>query len=78
MPQGQIDPQVVESFERMAQMLNGANNKQQAIMNLAKVNPLAGEVMSMCNGGNFKEVFFNECRRRGLDPNAIASQLHIE
>lgn len=74
---GQLDPRVVESFGRMAQMLGGANDQQQAIMNLAKSNPLAGQVMSMCSGGNFKDVFFAECRRRGLDPDAIARQLHI-
>lgn len=75
--QGKLDPQIVESFNRMANMLSGAENPNQAIENFAKVNPMASQIMSICNGGNFKDVFFNECRRRGLDPVSIANQLHI-
>lgn len=72
-----ISDEVINSFNRMANMLQGNVDQTQAINNLAKVNPMAARVLSLCNGRSFRDVFVQECQARGLDANAIISRLNI-
>lgn len=72
-----ISDEVIESFNRMANMLQGNADQTQVINNLARVNPMAARVLSLCNGRSFRDVFVQECQARGLDANAIISRLNI-
>lgn len=77
-PMNNQSGQMVQSFQRMAQMLKGAKNPEAAIMQLAQQNPQVSQIMQMCQGRNPKEVFLQECQNRGIDPEQIMSQLGLK
>lgn len=70
--------QMIQSFQRMVQMLKGAQNPDAAVMQLAQQNPQMAQVMQMCQGKNPKEVFLQECQKRCIDPQQIMGQLGIQ
>lgn len=75
---GGINPQfmqAVQSAKRMVGMLKSAKNPQAAIMQAAQQNPQLGAVMQMCNGKNPKDVFIEQCKQHGIEPNAAMSQI---
>lgn len=74
---GDIDQGVVDSFHRMANMLDGSGNAPGALMQLVKSNPQAAKVAELCSCRNPKDLFYAECRSRGLDADAIAKRLGI-
>lgn len=60
----------------MMQTLQGVNNPEQAIQNLAQQNPQIAGIMQMANGsGGLKNLFYQRAHQMGIDPNAILSQL---
>lgn len=69
-PMNNQSAQMVQSFQRMAQMLKGVKNPEAAMMQLAQQNPQVAQIMQMCQGKNPKEVFLQECQRRGIDVGA--------
>lgn len=77
-PMNNQSAQMVQSFQRMAQMLKGVNNPEAAMMQLAQQNPQVAQIMQMCQGKNPKEVFLQECQRRGIDPQQIMNQLGLK
>ena len=70
--------QMIQSFQRMVHMLKGAQNPDATVMQLAQQNPQVAQVMQMCQGKNPKEVFLQECQKRGIDPQQIMGQLGIQ
>lgn len=68
--------QAVQSVKRMMGMLNMAKNPQAAIMQAAQQNPTLGSIMQMCNGKNPKDVFVEQCKNHGLDPDSTMKQIH--
>lgn len=77
-PTNNQSAQMVQSFQRMAQMLKGVKNPGAAMMQLAQQNPQVAQIMQMCQGKNPKEVFLQECQRRGIDPQQIMNQLGLK
>lgn len=77
-PMNNQSAQMVQSFQRMAQMLKGIKNPEAAMMQLAQQNPQVAQIMQMCQGKNPKEVFLQECQRRGIDPQQIMNQLGLK
>lgn len=67
--------QAAQSAKRMIGMLNAAKNPQAAIMQAAQQNPQLNAVMQMCNGRNPQEVFSEQCKQHGIDPNAAMQQI---
>lgn len=60
----------------MMQTLQGVNNPEQAIQNLAQQNPQIASLMQMANGSvGLKNLFYQRAQQMGVDPNAILSQL---
>lgn len=55
-------------------MLNGSPNPAALMNMLAQQNPQVAQIMNMCKGKNPKEVFFAECKNRGIDPNEIIAR----
>lgn len=70
-----ISIEAVQSVKRMMQMLNMAKNPQAAIMQAAQQNPMLGNVVQLCNGKNPKDVFIEQCKQHGIDPNTAMSQI---
>lgn len=69
------DPQAVNAVKGMISNLRSVQNPDAVIQMLAGKNPLLGNVMRMLNGRNPQQVFFEECRRQGIDPNEIINML---
>lgn len=75
---GGLNPQVTQaaqSAKRMMGMLRAAKNPQAAIMQAAQQNPQLGAIMQMCQGRNPQDVFAEECRKRGVNPDAAMQQI---
>ena len=56
------------------QMLNDSQNPAALMNMLAQQNPQVAQIMNLCKGKNPKEVFFAECKSRGIDPNEIIAR----
>ena len=74
-PQIGINTQALQSIKQMMSAFKNMSNPQQAIMQMAQRNPQINSVMQMLNGRNPKDVFMEECQKRGIDPNTIINQL---
>lgn len=70
-----INPQALQSIKQMMSAFKTMSNPQQALMQMAQQNPQLNSVMQMLNGRNPKDVFMEECQKRGIDPNTIINQL---
>ena len=58
--------------------VRSAQNSDAMMQSAAQMNPQLGQVMDFVrlNGGNAKELFYNECQKRNVDPNIIINQLN--
>lgn len=74
-PQIGINSQALQSIKQMMSAFKTMSNPQQALMQMAQQNPQLNSVMQMLNGRNPKDVFMEECQKRGIDPNTIINQL---
>lgn len=72
---GGINTQAIQSVKRMMNMFRAAKNPGVAMQMMAQQNPQIASVMQMCQGRNPKDVFYEQCRQHGLDPDEIARQL---
>ena len=70
-----INQQALQSIKQMMSAFKNMSNPQHAIMQMAQQNPQINSVMQMLNGRNPKDVFMEECKKRGIDPNTIINQL---
>ena len=62
-------------LKNMLSMLNGVQNPQAALQMLAQKNPQMAQVMSLVQGRNPQEVFYEMCKQRGVNPDDILNQL---
>lgn len=60
----------------MADLLNSL--LQQRPTHQPQNNPQMQMIMQLCKGRNPKDVFFEECQKRGVDPQRILNQLGIK
>ena len=65
----------IQNLKGIINQIQSMANPQMAIMQMAQQNPAINQVMQMCRGKNPKDMFFEECKRRNIDPNAILNQL---
>lgn len=65
--------QNIYQLKGMMQMCNG--NPKAMLQQLGQSNPNINQVIQMCRGQNLQQFFMNECKRRGVDPNAILNEL---
>lgn len=80
-PSQGVNQQMLNGLQNMVNMIGGSNNKEAAMKALAGVNPQMAEIMQLCSGKNPKEVFIEECCRRGIDTQyalTIMSQIGIQ
>lgn len=72
---GQQIQAAAQSAKNMMGILRAAKNPQAAIMQAAQQNPQLGAVMQMCQGRNPQDVFSDECKKHGIDPNQAMQQI---
>lgn len=65
----------IQSVKRMMSTLRSAKNPQQALMAAASQNPMLGGVMQMIGNRNPQEVFEEQCRQHGLNPEEVIGLL---
>lgn len=68
-------PQNLDTIKQMMNMVRGAQNPQAMITQLASHNPQMKTMLDMIQGRDPKQVFFDACRQKGVDPNQIFSML---
>ena len=72
---GGVNPQAIQQVKRMMNMFLATSNPQQMLMQAAQQNPAIGAVMQMCSGKNPKDVFYEQCKKMGVNPDDIINQL---
>lgn len=65
----------IQQLKQMMNMLNGAQNPQAVLQQVAQQNPQLAQVMQMCNGKNPQQVFYQMCQQRGINPDEILNAL---
>lgn len=71
----QMIKQAAQSAKKMMGMLNGVKNPQQALMMAAQQNPQLNAVMQMVENRNPQEVFYEQCKKQGIDPSTVINAL---
>lgn len=69
-PVGNLAP-----IKNMLSMLNAAQNPQAALNMLAQKNPQMAQVMNLVGGRDPKDVFYELCKQKGVNPDDILNQL---
>ncbi len=70
-----INTGAIQQAKQMMNMLKNMQNPQQAIIQAAQNNPQLNSVMQMVGGRNPQEVFYEECKKRGVNPDEIINAL---
>jgi hypothetical protein len=65
----QINPQILEMYQRLSRSSNPNLEIQKMLANDPRLAPISR--LSNLFKGDFKAAFFDEARRRGIDPNTI-------
>lgn len=73
----QIDG-AIQGFQRISRMIQGTQNPQVAIAQFIQSNPQMQQIVSMCNGKNPRDIFIQECKNRGLDPNETMKKFGLK
>ena len=71
------DNQSGNSILNLINMIKHSGNPNLLLQQLATQNPNVANAMNLINqsGGDPKQAFYNEAKRRGIDPNQILSLL---
>lgn len=76
MPNGNLaNNPAIQQIKQMMGMLNGVQNPQAILQQVAQQNPQLAQVMQMCQGKNPQEVFYQMCNQRGINPDEILNAL---
>lgn len=72
---GGINPQAIQRIKQMMGAFKAVQNPQAALMQMAQQNPQVAAVMQMCQGKNPQDVFNQQCKTHGLDPDQAMQQI---
>lgn len=63
---------------QMYKAVIGSNNKNQMMQSMAQQNPQLQQTLSFINqnGGNAKQLYYNMCQQKGIDPNIIINNMN--
>lgn len=71
-----LSPQMMQGIQQVKSMMHMANGNPTAMLQqIGQNNPMVNQVLQMYKGQNLQNVFMNECKRMGVDPNAILNEL---
>ena len=65
----------IGNIKRMMGMVQMATNPMQAVQAMSGQVPVLGQVLQMVQGRNPKDVFYEECKKVGANPDEILSYL---
>lgn len=73
----QLNPLSNNSIKQLMNMVRGAKNPQQFLMNIAQQNPQIQQVMNMVrsSGKSPKDLFYQLAQQRGINPDDILKEL---
>lgn len=74
-PMGGMNMGAVKQARQIMNTFMAMKNPQQALMAAAQQDPQLGAVMQMVGGRNPKDVFYEQCKKQGIDPNPIINAL---
>ena len=65
-------------FIKLFQAVKTAQNPTAAMQSMTQNNPQLAQVMDYVNknGGNAKQLYYNMCQQKNVDPNIIINQLN--
>lgn len=63
------------NLKQMYQLIKASQNPLEALTSQCGNNPMLSNVLQMCQGKDPKEVFYQECQKRGINPDDILNQL---
>lgn len=66
----QINMAAIGHLKQMMGMVNTLKNPMQALQVLSGQVPVLGQVLQLVHGRNPKDVFCEECKKVGMDPNS--------
>lgn len=72
---GGINPQAIQQIKQMMGAFKAVQNPQAALMQMAQQNPQVAAVMQMCRGKSPQDVFNQQCKAHGLDPDQAMQQI---
>ena len=64
----------IQQIKRMMNMFKSIQNPQEDMNQLAKQNPMVGNIIQMSNG-ELKGTFYKMCQEKGVNPDDILKQL---
>lgn len=70
--------QINSQLKQAIQLFKYAQDPNAVLQMIAQKNPQMNQIMQMCSGKNPKDVFIEECNKRGIDPQSIIQQLDIK
>lgn len=72
---GGINQQAIQQIKQMMVAFKAAQNPQAALQMMAQQNPQIAGVLQMCHGKSPKDVFSEQCKAHGLDPDKTMQQI---
>lgn len=70
-----INPQMLQQVKQAMNALRSVANPQQAIMQAAQQSPQLNAVIQMCQGRNPQDVFSEQCKAHGVNPDDAIKQI---
>lgn len=67
--------QAAQQLKKVMATIQVMKNPQQAIMQMAQQDPQLNAVIQMCQGRNPQDVFAEQCKAHGVDPQAAMQQI---
>lgn len=74
----EISDEVAQSFRRTVETLNKSGNVTRALTAFASMNPQFKAVLETYGNMDPRQIFFNECKRRGIDPSKAAAKMGLQ
>ena len=68
---------VIQQMQQMMNAFRAMKDPQQALMQAAQQNPDNAAIIQAANGGNPVEIFREECRKHGKDPEQMMKALGL-
>ena len=70
--------QINSQLKQAVQLFKSAQDPNAVLQLIAQKNPQMNQIIQMCSGKNPRDVFIEECNKRGIDPQSIIQQLDIK
>lgn len=74
-PKLNLNPEMIQQAKNMLAELNACGNPASAMSLVSQKFPALQTVLSLIKGKNPEEVFKSECKRLGVNPEDILSQI---